>query len=160
MNEELQAIKKLLDFIEVSPTAYQTAETLRSEFEYSGFTRLNESESWELEKGHDPDFMPQLNKGPVLKMNADYSYATDAKSALVFDDICNRAGVSYQKYIGRSDMSSGGTIGAVSSAELGIQTVDVGNPMLAMHSIRETAGVSDHLSMIRILKEFYRNGAV
>lgn len=107
---------------------------------------------------HDSNFAPELNKGPVLKMNAGYSYATNSESALVFEDICGRAGVEFQRFIGRSDIPSGGTIGAVSSSLLGIRTVDIGNPMLAMHSIRETAGVADHSAMIRILSEYYRNG--
>ncbi len=107
---------------------------------------------------HDPDYAPQLNKGPVLKLNAGYSYATNSAGAAVFSGICSRAGVKYQRFIGRSDMPSGGTIGTVSSSILGIRTVDIGNPMLAMHSIRETAGVEDHVSMIKVLSEFYRNG--
>ena len=107
---------------------------------------------------HDSNFAPELNKGPVLKMNAGYSYATNSESALVFENLCRRAGVKYQRFIGRSDIPSGSTIGSISSSQLGIRTVDIGNPMLAMHSIRETAGVDDHSAMIRILSEYYRDG--
>ncbi len=107
---------------------------------------------------HDPLYAPELNKGPVLKMNAMNKYATTSEGAAVFTRLCEQSGVSCQKFITRSDIPSGGTIGAVSSARLGIKTVDVGNPMLAMHSIRETAGTADHLSMITVMKEFYRNG--
>lgn len=107
---------------------------------------------------HDREFAPVLNKGPVLKINAGYSYATNSAGASVFTDICSRSGVEFQKLIGRSDIPSGGTIGAVSSSILGIRTIDVGNPMLAMHSIRETAGVDDHIAMIKVLGEFYKNG--
>ncbi len=107
---------------------------------------------------HDREFAPVLNKGPVLKINAGYSYATNSAGAAVFTDICSRSGVEFQKLIGRSDIPSGGTIGAVSSSILGIRTIDVGNPMLAMHSIRETAGVDDHIAMIKVLGEFYKNG--
>ncbi len=107
---------------------------------------------------HDPSYAPELNKGPVIKMNAKYKYATTGEGAAVVADLCERAGVPCQRFIGRSDMASGGTIGAVSSARLGIKTVDMGNPMLAMHSIRETAGISDHPAMITLMKEFFRNG--
>ncbi len=107
---------------------------------------------------HDPAYAPVLNGGPVIKMNAKYKYATTREGAARITRLCEEAGVPYQKFIGRSDMLSGGTIGAVSSALLGIKTADIGNPMLAMHSIRETAGTADHLSMITVMREFYRNG--
>ncbi len=107
---------------------------------------------------HDPGYSPALNGGVVLKMNAGYSYATNSYGAGIFSGLCDEAGTALQRFIGRSDIPSGGTIGAVSSAVLGIQTVDVGTPMLAMHSIRETAGISDHSDMIKILKYFFSNG--
>ncbi len=107
---------------------------------------------------HDPGYAPVLNGGVVLKMNAGYSYATNSYGAGIFAGLCGEAGAALQRFIGRSDIPSGGTIGAVSSAVLGIQTVDVGTPMLAMHSIRETAGVSDQYDMIKVLKYFFGNG--
>jgi aspartyl aminopeptidase len=67
------------------------------------------------------------------------------------------AGVSYQKYAHRGDLPCGSTIGPIASAKLGIRTVDVGNPMWAMHSIRESAGVHDHQAMIRVLNCFFRD---
>ncbi len=248
MNGALQIINELLDFIHVSPTAYQAAAVLIRMLKESGFKELKEEDSWNLKPGegyylqrnsstvaafrvglkmpaetgflmagahtdspslklkypvkaaaassveiygnpilstwldrvkarsffisadgahavhpnfpgkHDSKFAPELNKGPVLKMNAGYSYATNSESTFVFDNLCRRAGVQYQRFIGRSDIPSGSTIGSISSSQLGIRTVDIGNPMLAMHSIRETAGVDDHSAMIRILSEYYRDG--
>jgi len=107
---------------------------------------------------HDPDYSPQLNKGPVLKLNASFKYATSSETAAVFQNLCTNLSVPLQKFVGRSDIPSGGTIGAISSANLGIRTVDVGNPMWAMHSIRETYGMRDHALMIKVLNSFYNNG--
>lgn len=106
---------------------------------------------------HDKAYAPQINKGPVIKLNANYRYATTSESASRFIQLCQAVDVPYQKMANRSDMPSGSTIGPISSAATGIQTVDVGNPMLAMHSIREVSGVFDHYLMTKILKEFFND---
>jgi aspartyl aminopeptidase len=107
---------------------------------------------------HDPDYAPVMNGGPVIKVNAGFSYATTAETSWYFEELCKKAGVPVQKIIGRSDARSGSTIGPISSAQLGIDTVDVGNPIWSMHSIRETSGQSDHGHMINVMKEFYKKG--
>ncbi len=106
---------------------------------------------------HDPNYAPLMNCGPVIKMNSNFRYATTAESAAYFADICAKAKVPCQKIINRSDVPAGSTIGPVTSSALGIKTVDVGNPMWAMHSIRETAGVYDHFYMNEALKYFFQN---
>ena len=105
---------------------------------------------------HDKAYAPLLNKGPVIKISSNFKYATTAETSGLFIELCEKAGVPYQKMANRSDLLSGGTIGALSSAALGIKTIDVGSPMLAMHSIRETQGVLDHFYMIEVLKAFYK----
>lgn len=70
-------------------------------------------------------------------------------------DICRQAEVPFQKYAHRGDLPCGSTIGPIASAKLGIATVDVGNPMWAMHSARESAGVMDHSYMIKALNQFF-----
>lgn len=107
---------------------------------------------------HDPNYAPQINKGPVIKLNANYRYATTATSAGRFIQLCEKSGIPYQKMANRSDMPSGSTIGPISSTVTGIETVDVGNPMLAMHAIREVAGVTDHHMMTKVLTTFFKNG--
>ncbi|HEX7501819.1 MAG TPA: M18 family aminopeptidase, partial [Acidobacteriota bacterium] len=97
-----------------------------------------------------------LNRGPVIKINALRKYATTAESGAAFMMLCRKAGVPFQKFVNRTDMAGGSTIGPMVSAGLGLQTVDVGNAMLAMHSIREMAGTRDHLHMIRVFEEFFR----
>ena len=97
-----------------------------------------------------------VNKGPVIKINVNHRYASNCLSEALFVDICQQAGVPCQKYAHRGDLPCGSTIGPIASAKLGVATVDVGNPMWAMHSVRESAGVLDHDYMIRALSQFYR----
>lgn len=97
-----------------------------------------------------------LNRGPVIKINALRKYATTAESGAAFILLCRQAGVPFQKFVNRTDIAGGSTIGPMVSAGLGLRTVDVGNAMLAMHSIREMAGTADHLYMIRVFTEFFR----
>lgn len=106
----------------------------------------------------DEDYAPLLNRGPAVKANANVRYATDALGEAAFRACCETAGVPCQRFRMRADLVPGSTIGPVSSALLGVRTVDVGVPMLAMHSIRETAGSFDHDAMIRALGVFYAAG--
>ena len=105
---------------------------------------------------HDPSYRPLLNKGPVIKYNANFRYATTATTAARFINLCNKVNAPYQKMANHSDLPCGSTIGPVSSASLGIEAVDVGNPMLAMHSIRESQGSLDHFHMVNVITEFYK----
>ncbi|MBU0929233.1 MAG: M18 family aminopeptidase [Spirochaetes bacterium] len=106
----------------------------------------------------DEDFAPVLNGGPAVKANANVRYATDAVGEAVFRSLCESEGVPCQRFRMRADLAPGTTIGPISSALLGVRTVDVGVPMLAMHSARETAGSYDHDHMIRALSAFYAAG--
>ncbi|PIP72041.1 MAG: M18 family aminopeptidase [Nitrospinae bacterium CG22_combo_CG10-13_8_21_14_all_47_10] len=105
---------------------------------------------------HDNQHMPIINGGPVVKSNAGQRYATEGVSSAWFEGLCQKAKVPVQKYVVRSDLGCGSTIGPITAANLGIRTVDVGNPMLSMHSIREMAGAKDHELLIRAFKEFFR----
>ena len=92
---------------------------------------------------HEPGHHIHLNGGPVLKVNANVRYATDAASAATFIAACDQAGVPLQRYAHRSDLPCGSTIGPITASQLGIPTVDVGAPQLAMHSARELCGAAD-----------------
>lgn len=106
----------------------------------------------------DEDFAPVINGGPAIKSNANLRYATDALTEARFREYCEAAGVPCQRFRMRADLAPGTTIGPISSALLGVRTVDVGVPMLAMHSIRETGGSHDHDSMIAALTAMYAQG--
>jgi aspartyl aminopeptidase len=92
---------------------------------------------------HEPNHWIALNGGPVVKTNVSQRYATDARSVGPFVDACERAGVPLQQYVHRGDLPCGSTIGPITAARLGITTVDVGAPQLAMHSARELMGSAD-----------------
>lgn len=105
---------------------------------------------------YEPCHHVQVNQGPVIKTNANQRYATDAKTAARFIQLCEQAGVPYQQYAHRTDLGCGSTIGPIIASKLGIPSVDVGAPMWAMHSIRESAGVLDHHYMISVLNTFLK----
>lgn len=102
---------------------------------------------------YEPCHHVQVNHGPVIKANANQRYTTVANTAAQFMRWCEQAGVPYQQYSHRTDLGCGSTIGPMIAANLGVPTVDVGNPMWAMHSIRESAGVLDHAYMIAVLEQ-------
>jgi aspartyl aminopeptidase len=104
---------------------------------------------------HDPGHRPLLGGGPVLKHDANRSYATDVRTAGRFAALCARAGFEPQRFATRNDLPCGSTIGPLTAARLGIPAVDVGNPMLSMHSCREMAGAADVAPMIEVLRLFF-----
>ena len=106
---------------------------------------------------YEPCHHALVNAGPVIKSNANQRYSTSAETAARFMAICDKAGVPCQQYAHRTDLGCGSTIGPIVAARLGIPSVDVGSPMWAMHSIRESAGVLDHGYMIAALTASFSN---
>jgi aspartyl aminopeptidase len=103
---------------------------------------------------HEPGHRPVIGRGPVLKRNANQSYATDARTAGLVRQLSDAVGGSLQHFVSRSDLGCGSTIGPISAARVGIATFDVGNPLLSMHSCREMAGTADVAPMIAVLTRF------
>jgi aspartyl aminopeptidase len=101
-----------------------------------------------------------VNKGPVIKHNANQSYSTNAASEALFIGWCEAAGVEYQRYVHRSDLGCGSTIGSTLAASLGMRAIDVGSPLWAMHSLRESGGVQDHSAMIKVMEQFFQSEVV
>ena len=104
---------------------------------------------------HEPGHKPVLGRGPVIKSNVNQSYATDAVTAGEFAALCASVGVVPQHFTSRNDQPCGSTIGPITAARTGIPTVDVGSPMLSMHSCREMAGTADVAPMICVLQAFF-----
>jgi len=104
---------------------------------------------------HEPNHAPVLGGGVVLKVNSQKRYASDVISNANFKLVCEQANVPYQTFVMRNDMPCGSTVGPAISASLGIPTVDIGEPMLSMHSIREMIAVKDHESMTRLVSAFF-----
>lgn len=104
---------------------------------------------------HDPTNRPILEGGPVLKIAASGSYSTDCFNGAIFESVCKEAQVPYQKFVNRSDVRGGTTIGPVSASLLSIPVIDMGAPVLGMHSIRELATVADNIYTIKAFKTFF-----
>ena len=104
---------------------------------------------------HDQNHAPVLGGGIVLKTNSQKRYASDVFSNAQFKLLCRRTGVAYQTFVMRNDMPCGSTVGPAVSAALGILTVDIGEPMLSMHSIREMTAKKDHQGMIALVSTFF-----
>ena len=104
---------------------------------------------------YDPTNHPALGGGPCIKINANCKYMSDAHSAAIFKALCIEAGQPYQYFVNHSDVAGGSTLGNILTGQIDIEGVDVGNPLLAMHSVRETASCTDHVAMIEVMKQFF-----
>ncbi|MBL8783743.1 MAG: M18 family aminopeptidase [Deltaproteobacteria bacterium] len=107
-----------------------------------------------FEDRHEPQHKPVLNGGPVIKSNSNQRYATNGETAALFESLCLAAEVPVQKFVTRTDLACGTTIGPIAGGKLGVRTVDVGNPMLSMHSAREQCGAHDVSRMISVMTRF------
>lgn len=107
------------------------------------------------EEKTDPTNRPVINKGPAIKTSANFSYTTDAYSSAIYERICREESIPIQKFVNRSDSRGGSTIGPISWSHVNIPSVDIGTPVLAMHSIRELGGVDDHYYITKSFKRFY-----
>lgn len=104
---------------------------------------------------YDPTNHPVLGGGPVIKFNAAQKYASDAVSAAIFAEICREAGIPCQRFVNHSDVAGGSTLGNILASSLPLRGVDMGNPILGMHSVRETGSVIDHEYCIKAFTHFY-----
>ncbi len=100
---------------------------------------------------HEPNHAPVLNAGPVIKEHVEQRYATDGETSAWFKELCRQEEVPFQDFVIKTNLGCGSTIGPISSSELGIRTIDVGNAMLSMHSIREQAGSKDSAYLKKVL---------
>jgi aspartyl aminopeptidase len=105
---------------------------------------------------HEPGHRPRLGAGPVIKVNANQSYASDALGIGHVTSLCRALGLTPQHFVTRSDLGCGSTIGPIAAASVGMRTVDLGNPMLSMHSCRELAATADVEPMIELLRSYFR----
>jgi aspartyl aminopeptidase len=92
----------------------------------------------------------------VIKINRNQRYATNSEGAARLRLVAERAGVTVQSFVMRSDLACGSTIGPITAAETGIATTDIGVPTLGMHSVRELACAADVPQMISLIEAFYR----
>ncbi|MER5641530.1 M18 family aminopeptidase [Kitasatospora sp. NPDC002227] len=103
---------------------------------------------------HEPGHQPLPNGGPILKVNVNNRYATDALGRAVFATACEKAGVPWQTFVSNNAMPCGTTIGPITAARLGITTVDCGIAALSMHSARELCGAEDPHHLANAIRAF------
>lgn len=134
-----------------------TAEDFHRSVEHAFMISADNAHAWHpnYSEKYDLTNHPVLGGGPVIKFNAAQKYASDAVSAAVFASLCEKAGVPCQRFVNHSDVAGGSTLGNILASSLPLKGVDMGNPLLAMHSCRETASVADHLYCIEAFKAFY-----
>lgn len=106
---------------------------------------------------HEPRHYTQMGQGVVIKYNAQQRYASDASTAAIVIDLCEKLKVPFQSFVSKSDISSGTTIGPVHASATGIPTVDIGSPLLSMHSCREIISSLDHLNLCKLMGGFFAN---
>ncbi|KZN14777.1 M18 family aminopeptidase [Marinomonas sp. TW1] len=103
---------------------------------------------------HDNNHAPAINKGAVIKVNANQRYATNSETASIYRDVAAQENYDVQTFVVRSDMGCGSTIGPITSGEIGVPTIDIGLPTFGMHSIRELAGSHDAFGLYKVLARF------
>ena len=106
---------------------------------------------------YETDHKPEMNKGVVIKINANARYATNSPGIVLLQEVARRAKVPLQPFVVRNDSSCGSTIGPMLAAALGARTLDLGNPQLSMHSIRETGGVYDVDYAVKLFESFWEH---
>ncbi|MDH4052457.1 MAG: M18 family aminopeptidase [Rubrivivax sp.] len=109
---------------------------------------------------HDGRHGPRINRGPVIKINANQRYASTSETSALFRRLCELEGVPVQSFVVRSDMGCGSTIGPITASVIGVKVLDVGVPQWAMHSIRELAGTHDAWALFRVAARFFNVAAL
>ena len=136
---------------------YPTTEQLHQVLDASTFISADNAHGvhHNFTNKHDDQHGPKLNQGPVIKVNANQRYATNAVTSAMVKELAAQMDLPIQTFVVRSDMSCGSTIGPITAAQLGVRTLDLGVPTFAMHSIRELAGSADAQITHNLLKAFF-----
>jgi aspartyl aminopeptidase len=136
---------------------YPTAELLHQVLNASTFISADNAHGVHpnFTNKHDNQHGPKLNQGPVIKVNANQRYATNAVTSAMVKELAAQMDLPIQTFVVRSDMGCGSTIGPITAAQLGVRTLDLGVPTFAMHSIRELAGSDDAQTTHKLLQKFF-----
>ena len=136
---------------------YPTAELLHQVLNASTFISADNAHGVHpnFTNKHDNQHGPKLNQGPVIKVNANQRYATNAVTSAMVKELAAQVDLPIQTFVVRSDMGCGSTIGPITAAQLGVRTLDLGVPTFAMHSIRELAGSDDAQTTHKLLQKFF-----
>ena len=145
------------DFENVMDSATTYEQTLSTSFLISADMAHSVNPNYAAK--YEPDHKPEMNKGTVIKINANARYATNSPGIVLMQEVASRheQAIPLQLFVVRNDSSCGGTIGPMLSASLGTRTLDLGNAQLSMHSIRETAGVYDVGHAVNLFESFFEH---
>ncbi len=151
-------LKSIIERLAISLDSENGKDTFYKAVANSFMISADDAHAWHpnYNEKYDPTNHPVIGGGPVIKINANCKYMTDSVGAAVFAELCRQAGVRYQYFVNHSDVAGGSTLGNISSSQLDLSGVDMGNAIWAMHSARETAGVSDHEDTVKVFTEFYK----
>ena len=136
-----------------SATAYE--QTLSTSFLVSA--DMAHSVNPNYPSNYETKHRPEMNKGTVIKINANARYASNSPGVTLIQEVARRKNVPLQLFVVSNTSPCGSTIGPMLSAKLGTRTLDLGNPQLSMHSIRETGGVHDIEHGIRLFEGFFQH---
>ncbi|MDO9521594.1 MAG: M18 family aminopeptidase [Pseudohongiella sp.] len=154
-------LRSVLSRISAQLSAGEPAESMERLIRRSLFLSIDNAHGLHpnFPEKHDANHGPLLNRGPVIKVNANQRYATNSRTMALFQALCDNSGVPCQSFVVRSDMGCGSTIGPITASGLGVETIDIGVPTFGMHSIRELAGSDDGWYLARVLRLFFSSGA-
>ena len=132
-------------------------ESFYQSIENSFMISADDAHAWHpnYSEKYDPSNHPVIGGGPVIKINANGKYMTDAVGSAIFQKLCLETSVPYQFFVNHSDMAGGSTLGNISTSQMDMRGVDVGAPIWAMHSACETAGVKDHEDFVKVFRKFW-----
>lgn len=151
-------LRDILERITYIMTPQADSQTFHRAIAQSFMISADDAHAWHpnYNEKYDPTNHAVMGGGPVIKINANCKYMTDADGSAVFQNYCHKAGVKCQYFVNHSDVLGGSTLGNILTSQMDIRGVDMGNAIWAMHSARETASISDHEDTIKVFTEFYR----
>ncbi|KUI65443.1 Aspartyl aminopeptidase [Cytospora mali] len=149
--------EKSYDHVNAEEIATAFEQTLSTSFFVSADMAHSVNPNYQAK--YEANHQPEMNKGTVIKINANQRYATNSPGIVLLQEVAKKAGVPLQLFVVRNDSSCGSTIGPMLSAKMGVRTLDLGNPQLSMHSIRETGGSYDVEHGIKLFESFLSNYA-
>lgn len=147
------------DLLQSDDNSETSTERFFRSLEHTFLISADDAHAWHpnYNEKYDPTNHPVIGGGPVIKINANCKYMTDARGAAVFRTLCDEAGVKCQYFVNHGDVAGGSTLGNILTSQLDIAGVDMGCAIWGMHSACETAGMTDHLDTIAVFSQFYRS---
>lgn len=149
-------LRNIMERICVCADSSTSQDFFRS-IDHSFMISADDAHAWHpnYNEKYDPTNHPVMGGGPVIKINANCKYMTDADGSAVMKALCEKAGVKCQYFVNHSDVAGGSTLGNILTAQLDLRGVDMGCAIWAMHSARETGAVTDQIDTVTLFTTFF-----